>query len=679
MRRPSRSKIKASDVRAGGKTEAAPEIPELQALVAPPALCHDLPQALSQEWLVTNGIGGYASSTILGVNTRRYHGLLVAATRPPGGRAVMLAKVEETLVTPGARHDLSTNRYHRVIHPEGYHYQEEFRMDPWPAFIYRVAGIILEKRIRMIPGENTVLITYHLKESPGAIELIVRPLLACRDFRWVSQENPSFQTRFEQGPGTLILRPYEGLPALALHHGAELFEPAAYWYKNFEYPEEASTETAYHEDLYSPGQLVYLLRPAETAHLLASLDKTPPAHLEHLNTRLTEHRSRILQRIQSRPAGPWTKRLMAAAESFFAKANDGTRHLLSGYPWGTACGREALMALPGLALSTGQPEMAREILQNLISNCRDGLLPVRFTEEDASPEYDSVDASLWLFWATDRYLRATGDLRFVSRRLLDVLMDIVDYYVQGTQFHIVMDQDGLITTEGEELPLTWMDARAQGHAATPRQGKAVEVNLLWHHALMTMADLGERFNLRLRRQYARLAKLVRSNFVRSFWDDQRNCLYDVVHPARPDGAVRPNQLLALSLPYPVLNRQQGRALLETMSRELATPLGLRSLSPSDPAYQPQPGIHHQGCIWPWWWGHYLTAYLSVYGKTATTHGFVRQQLQQFHDELNRIGLLDSVPELFSPQPPHTPAGLPSHMLATSEILRIIHDCNIIDL
>src|SRR3989338_4977165 len=430
MRRPSRPRT--SDAPSRLAAEPRLDIPLPPALG--PALCRDLSRALGHEWLVTNGLGGYASSTIVGANTRRYHGLLVAATRPPGGRAVLLAKLEETVVMPGARYDLSTNRYPGVIHPEGFQYQEQFRMDPWPTFVYRLPGLVLEKQVCMLPQENTTVVSYTLRQASGAIELLLRPLIACRDFRWVSQENATFQTRVEQGPGTLVMHPYEGLPPLVLHHGAELFEPAAYWYKHFEYLEEVATEEVHDEDLYSPGQLLYLLRPGEAAQLIASTTRIPASHWSSLVPRATEWRGEILRRPLARGFGPLTTWLVHAADQVLVKALDGTRHVIAGYPDQPVSGRELLIGLLGLALATDQQEVARDLLQTMASHCRDGLLPVRFTEEDGSPEYDYVDTSLWLFWAVDRYVRATGDVRFVGRRLLDVLMDIADYYVQRTQF-----------------------------------------------------------------------------------------------------------------------------------------------------------------------------------------------------------------------------------------------------
>jgi len=679
-------------------------------LTAGPEQCHELGWALQQEWLVTNGLGGYASSTIVGVNTRRYHGLLVAATRPPGARVVLLAKLEETVVTPGTRYDLSTNRYAGVtpppvsrpeaasddgpfgpktgggvIHPEGFRYQEAFRLDPWPTFVYRIGGMVLEKQVSLVPGGHTTIVSYHLRDASGAIELILRPLVACRDFRWVSQENTTFRTRVEQTPGMIVLHPYEGLPPLVLHHGAELFEETGYWYKRFEYLAEAMTEAVHHEDLYSPGQLVYLLRPGETAELIASTDRALPSHGVQQVARATEARLAILRRARARRAGPLTTRLIGAAEQFLVKGAD-RRWCLAGYPWCSAGGRSALIALPGLTVATGQPEIARELLATMASHCRDGLLPVRFAEEDGSPQYDSVDTSLWLFWAVDRYLRATGDLRFISRRLLDVLMDIVDYYVQGTQFHILMDQDGLITTAGEERPLTWMDVRVDGRPVTLRSGKAIEVNALWYNALMTMADLGERFRLRLRRQYARLARLVKGNCARLFWNPERGCLYDVVGrpPAGvglpPDDAVRPNQLFAISLPYPLLSRARAKRLLEVVGRELVTPVGVRTLSPRHPAYQgrwagtqaQRDAASHQGCAWPWLLGAYWSGYLATYGQTVLGVGALRRALEPFRERLGDRGW-GTVPELFDGDPPQTGGGAVAHACAVAELLRLLHE------
>ena len=653
-------------------------------LVAGQDRCRDLDWALRQEWWLTNGLGGYAASTILGVNTRRTHGLLVAATQPPGGRAVLLAKLEETLVVPGARYDLSTNRYAGVLHPEGYRYQESFRLDPWPTFVYRIGDLLLEKSIVLLPQENTTVVSFWLREAADPLELILRPLVACRDFRWVSQENPTFRTRIEQGPGTLVIHPYEGLPPLILHHTAELFEPTAYWYKQFEYTAEASTDQASREDLYSPGQFVCLLRPGETAQLIATTSRIPCSHWGSLTARALEHQEAPRRRARALKAGPLTTRLVQAAESFLVKAADGARLVVAGHPGLPVSGRDLLIALPGLTLATGQPEAARDLLQTMAGHCRDGLLPVRFTEEDGTPEYDSVDTALWFFWAVHRYAHATGDWRFVGRRLLDVLMDIVDYYVQGTQFHIVMDQDGLITTARETLPLTWMDARVEGHPVTRRAGKAIEVNALWYHALMTMAELGERFRLRLARQYARLARLVRANAARAFWDASRGSCHDVIGPQALDSAVRPNQLLAVALPSPLFGRAQARQILDVVEQQLLTPVGLRTLSPGHSAYlgrwagpaAQREQARHRGCAWPWWLGPYWTASLAARGGDGRR--ILRQQLEGFRDRLDDGGW-GTVAELYDGDPPHLPGGAVASAVSVAELLRLIHEQGLTDL
>ncbi len=487
----------------------------------------------------------------------------------------------------------------------------------------------------------------------------------------------------------LVLHPYEGLPPLVLHHGAELFEPAAYWYKQFEYVDETQADAPCYEDLYSPGQLVYLLRPGERAQLVASLDRVPPSHWPHLTARAAAAQQVVWRRVRDQGAGPFTSRLIQTAASWLVKDPDGTRYLIAGYPGLPARGRDTLIALPGLTLATGQPEVARELFQMMASHCRDGLLPVRFAEEDGAPEYDSVDTSLWLFWAVDRYLRATGDARFVSRRLLDVLLDIVDYYVQGTQFHIVMDQDGLITTQGEELPLTWMDAQVDGLPLTPRAGKVVEVNALWYNALMVMADLGERFRLRLRRQYARLARLVRTNFVQAFWDAEQGCLVDVVGTragaggSGVDRAIRPNQLFALSLPYPLLSRVQAKRLLEVVGRELLTPVGVRTLAPGHPAYQgradgtpaQRAAAAQAGGAWPWLLGAYWGGYLATYGQTPAARTALSRAVERFQDQLGEGGW-GTIPEWYEGQAPHTPRGAPSQAWSVAELLRLLHETHL---
>lgn len=678
-------------------------LPHLRGIVCGQEVCRDVERGSAREWILTNGLGGYASSTVIGMNTRRYHGLLVAAAQPPVHRVVLLSKVEETVVTPAGRHELSANRYGGMVHPEGHRYLVEFRLDPWPTFFYRVGQILLEKSVFMLPGENATVVGYTLHAAPGTVELIVRPLTGFRNFQDLSEENDTLHPEIvERGADVLVLRPYENFPTLMIHHNAEIVEPSACWYNNFEYPREEKEGPALggdaaggahiREDLWSPGYLRYLLRVGESCTLVASMGRKGTGDFVFHRRRMENTQGMIAQQTVPPGSGPLAARLAWTADSFIAHRSlhePAEAYVLAGFPWLSSWGRDALIALPGLTLCTHRHDLARFVLETLASRARGGLIPVRFSEEDGSPEYDSADTSLWFVWAVWHYLRATRDLKFVSKRMLDPLQDILEGYLRGTEFGIGMDEDGLIRLREEEMPLTWMDARepsgdpeAPGRAVTPRSGKPVEVNALWYCALMIMGTLAERLQMKRAKAYSRLGRLVRQNFLRTFLSP-RGFLYDRVAPSGPDPSVRPNMLIACSLPYSPLSKAQAGRVLELVERHLLTPMGVRTLSPDHPAYRgryegdlkAKAHAYHQGTVWTWLIGPYVSAVCRARGLSRGTQAAIAAQIKPYRVHLEE-GALGMVAELFDGDPPHTPRGAPSSAWAVGEMLRAIKEAKL---
>lgn len=665
----------------------------LQPIVCGEAVCKDLPAASAKEWIITNGIGGYAASTILGMNTRRYHGLLVAAAQPPSGRMVALSKVEETVALPGGRFELSTNKYENVVHPEGYKYLVEFRLDPWPTFLYRIGDILLEKEIFLLPGENAVVIGYLLRAASGPVELCVRPLLALRDFRKLSRQNEELSPEIEQTANALMLHPYQDLPPMMFHHNAELVENSPCWYKNFEYDEGYGRSR---EDLWSFGILRYLLRAGESCALVVSLGRRGAGDLAFHSRRMENTQTVVAQNTHPPGKGALSARLSWTAESFFARRLHEGRPstemtMMAGFPWFSPWGRDALIALPGLALSTGRIDYARAVLQTLASHVKGGLIPVRFSELDGTPEYDSADTSLWFFWAVWHYWKTTKDVKFVSKKLLDAMQEILEGYLEGTHFGIGMDEDGLIRLSDEELPLTWMDAREPsegklpGRPITPRTGKPVEVNALWYCTLMIMAAFSEKLGLKKVQAYTRLARLVRQNFARGFVSP-RGYLYDRLTDDGPDATLRPNMLIAASLPFVPLSRAHGLAILSAVEKHLLTPAGIRSLDPAHPEYKgrfegdllSKARAYHQGTIWTWLIGPYASALCKFRGLTRATQSTIAAQVKPFLPHLEEA-CLGSVSELFDGDAPHLPRGGLSQAWSVGELLRVIREADLSEL
>jgi glycogen debranching enzyme, archaeal type, putative len=437
-------------------------------------ICTDLAAARTLEWLETNGIGGYASSTIIGLNTRRYHGLLVAATEPPAGRMVLLSKIEETVIVDGRRYDLSTNRYPGVIFPAGYSFLTEFRRNPCPTFVFHVEGIEIEKRIFMVQGENTVAVEYEFR-GPGC-KLELRPLIAFRDYHAVTHQNGALDPAYQNAAGVITLTPYPTLASLYIAHDCLDVQTTATWYFNFEYDIDLERGFTDREDLFNPFVARYDAAPGATVKIIASTERRQVADAPRL-----------------RPAADtFAATLTAAADQFIVKRGE-LETILAGYHWFCDWGRDTMIALPGLTLHTGRPEIARRILLAFAGLVDQGMLPNRFPDRGETPEYNTVDATLWMFEAVRAYAEHTGDWDFVKDSLYDVLTEIVDWHRRGTRFGIQVDADGLLRAGVPGVQLTWMDAKVGDLVVTPRRGKPVEIQALWYNALRIMESLAAGF------------------------------------------------------------------------------------------------------------------------------------------------------------------------------------------
>src|SRR6266849_8830330 len=423
--------------------------------------CGDLDAASRREWLETNGLGGFASSTITGLNTRRYHGLLVAATKPPVGRVVMLSKLEETLFIDGQSFELSANQYPGVVHPQGFRHLKQFRLDPFPVFTYEIEGIEIEKVVFMIYGENSTAVQYELKnnshpELPKNLRLEVRPLIAFRDYHSTTHENGSINSAVEQNPGVASVTPYQGLPALHLAHNADELRKTGEWYRNFEYDAERERGLDFSEDLFNPLVWRFDLHLRLPASVIASTEK-------HDVAPAAEYRQReITRRRTTATASPvedaFAQDLAAAADQYIVSRAD-ERTVIAGYHWFSDWGRDTMIALPGLTLPTGKHDVARSILRTFAKHVNQGMLPNRFPDAGETPEYNTVDATLWFFEAARAYLAYTGDEEFVRTELYPVFTDIISWHTRGTRYGIKLDSSGLLASGEPGVQLTCMDAK----------------------------------------------------------------------------------------------------------------------------------------------------------------------------------------------------------------------------
>ena len=639
-----------------------------------PDTCRDLGAALDREWLETNGLGGFASSTIAGLNTRRYHGMLVAATKPPVGRMVLLSKLEETLIIGGKSFELSTNQYPGVIHPQGYQYQTRFRLDPFPVFTYQVEGVEIEKSVFMVQGENTTVVQYQLKTPHTSVRLDVRPLIAFRDYHNTTHENGGLDPTVSADPGLASVAPYHGLPRLYLAYEADAVETTGQWYRNFEYRVEQERGLDYREDLFNPLVLRFELGVRSSAAIIASTEHHDVREASRLR------KGEIVRRTAIADAAPvkdeLLRSLVTAADQFIVARGE-QKTVIAGYHWFSDWGRDTMIALPGLTLVTGRFDVARSILLEFSKHVDQGMLPNRFPDAGEQPEYNTVDGTLWYFEAIRAYVDYTGDYEFVRKHLYDVLTEIITWHVRGTRYGIRVDDSGLLASGEPGVQLTWMDAKVGDWVVTPRYGKPVEIQALWYNALRTMEDCAARFGDSAgQKRFAKMATVARWSFNRLFWNENAGCLYDVVNGGPPDASIRPNQVLAVSLHHGMLSPERARAVVDVVARELLTPYGLRTLAPGDSRYVGHYGgdqyardsAYHQGTVWPWLLGTFLSAYVKVNGGTEEARMQAAKWLEPFRKHLREAGL-GQVSEILDGDLSHRPRGCIAQAWSVAELLR----------
>ncbi|MBK7392703.1 MAG: glycogen debranching enzyme family protein [Chloracidobacterium sp.] len=638
-------------------------------------ICRDLEQSGSREWLETNGIGGYASGTVAGAHTRRYHGLLVAATNPPLGRMLLLSKFEETLLINGERFELSSNQYPGEIHPEGYKYLTAFRLEPFPIWTFEVNGVELEKSIFMPHGENSVVCRWKIVDgSPINVSLELKPLLAFRDHHHLRQVNERFNEDYAVNDGVITVQPHAEMPLLHFAHNANGIEHQGHWYRHLEYAIERERGFDFKEDLFQPFSLTFDL--ASGVVVIASTDKHHASDAAVLEQTEIKRRAGLIIRAETDDESLWP--LILAADQFIVDRADG-QTVIAGYPWFSDWGRDTMIALPGLTLATKRPEIARSIILEFAKHISKGMIPNRFPDEGETPDYNTVDATLWFFEAIGAYGDATGDYEMIRIELYEKLVGIIDHHVAGTRYNIHVDSDGLLYAGETGTQLTWMDAKIGDWVVTPRIGKPVEIQALWHNALCIMESFAERFGDAERQaRYSEMAAICSDSFNGQFWNSTENCLFDVINGDEKDGSVRPNQIFAVSLTHSMLDAKRPRAVVKKVEGELLTPVGLRSLSPKDPHYVPiyigsphdRDAAYHQGTVWGWLIGHFVDAYRRVHSKDVRAEKRIDEILAGLGSHLSAAAI-GQVSEIFDGDPPHTARGCPAQAWSVAELLRVL--------
>jgi len=633
------------------------------------------------EWLVTNGIGGYGSGTVAGTISRGYHGLLVAAVQPPVDRRIMLVKLDETISLAGQTFDLATNRWASgAVAPNGCLNLESFTLDgSVPVWRYACADIVLDKRIWMRANANTTYVSYRLVAAPGPVELTLRAIVDNRVFHNTGQV--AWPVTVTPVPGGL--RVDSGIPGsavLTMLADTGTAEAAAERYEGYLLPAEAARGLNDVDTHVHAGTFTATLEVGQTLTFLGSAEDQPAIEADQLAARQAQD-AQLLEAWQaSRPPGagvapPWVARLVLAADQFVvARATpdqpDG-RSVIAGYHWFEDWGRDTMISLPGLTLATGRPQIAAGVLRAFAQFVDQGMLPNRFPDAGTSPAYNTIDATLWYFQAIRGYLEATGDDGLL-RGLWPTLQSIVDWHLKGTRYNIKVDPaDGLLAGGQPGVQLTWMDAIVGDHVITPRIGKPIEVNALWYNALRAMALFGARLGEPVD-DYVRQAEAAAAGFAR-FWNPATGYCYDVLDgPSGNEANLRPNQLIAISLPEPLLDAAQQQAVLATCLHALLSSRGLRSLAPNDPGYvgsyagdqSHRDGAYHQGTVWGWLIGPLVAAHLRVHGDADAALGL----LAPFGDHLAAAGL-GTVSEIFDGNAPFTPQGCIAQAWSVGEALR----------
>jgi len=672
----------AAPATARGGPVNAPQTPA--PIELPREVCTLYPRASRLEWLLTNGTGGFAMGTVAGSNTRRYHGLLVASLHPPVARVVTLARLEETALTPRGAVPLSVNQYPNTLYPDGYTRLARFSLDDGPVWTWSVNGVEVERRVLLVPGEQTVVVRY---ASSAPLRLRLEPLLAFRDYHALTHRNPDAWTGFEErmlAKGRVVrFQPYASLPSLRLAHRGDAFVGAPEWHENVEYLEELDRGLDFREDLLLAGSFELELAPGRPQLVAATVESGASLDLEALGALFsravrTSAPARVARRSDDLAEG--RTRLERAADAYLVRRADRSATVIAGYPWFTDWGRDTMISLPGLLVARGRLDLAREVLEGFLAHLDGGLVPNRFPDAAGPAEYNTVDATLFMFQAVHAWEQAGGSPAFVRDVFYPAACSIVDAHLRGTHHGIHVDpRDGLLVAGGSGTNLTWMDARVNGVPVTPRHGKPVEVNALWYNALR----LSERWARQLgdgprARSFGREADLVSGAFDRAFWNDARRCCFDVVLPEGPDPRLRPNQLLAVGLPFPLLDGRRRAMVLETVEAALVTPVGLRTLARGDPGYRAsyrggpaeRDAAYHQGLVWPWLLGPYVDALFAVRGDSAETRTRARATVASLVGRME-TGCLGQLPECFEPEPPFRPVGAPAQAWSVAEVLRVL--------
>jgi len=633
----------------------------------------------SKEWIYSNGLGGYASSTITGCNTRRYHGLLVASFNHPTGRRVLVSKTEETIVDKrGNILELATNQYNAAVQPEGYKYLTSFERKPFPVAHFKALTAELSKIIVMLQGSNTTVVEY-CNTGTEAYELRATVFLSNRDYHSLLKETNEYNFWTESFEYHKKIYAYYGAKHVFIKHGNGEWQPKNYWHKNYEYTAEKERGLDFNEDCFAAGEIIYQMQPGGKAHLIFSTDE---AMMKKEGDSLKKKELKCQQQLLSNSGDVFLDDLIAAGNQFIVqRSSTQSASIIAGYHWFADWGRDTMIAMRGLCIATGKKELAQSIVKTFLQYLNGGMLPNRFPDWGEDPEYNTIDATLWLFIVLHDYHQKFDELDFI-KNIFPQLTSIIEAHTKGTRYQIHVTEEGLLYGGEGNTQLTWMDARVNDYEVTPRHGCPVEINMLWYNALKIYDAFAMEFKNKNR--YASYIKLFEQNFKRYFLNAQ-GYLNDVVIPnVSADESIRPNMIYAVSLPYTVLSKEEQQNIVAIVQQELLTDYGLRTLQTSDPDFKPvyqgdawqRDNAYHQGTVWPFLMGEFFTAYLKMNKQSAASIKQIQQWILPLKAHFYNDNCIHGISEIFDGGQPSTGKGTIHQAWSVSALIKVLTDIKI---
>ena len=657
------------------------------AIISIPLDKKNVEDLLTKEWLLTNNRGGYASSTIIGCNTRRYHGLLIGSLTPPANRIMALANCLEMVILNGDVFNLSTFEFSGKFAPAGFTYLKRFYQDGTVHFDYQLPQFQMTKSIYLLRDADMVALVYDFTVVKSPLEFVLRPFVGLRDFHALQKSYAHISASWLE-TGLLVRHDIPGSCELFLRCPSMNFEKDQQWWFNFKYRNDEQRGQDFAEDLWTPGffkgtidspnRIVCWANLGISGKTVTGLDMD----IETVRQDLRSHDDNIL--VAAGNKDEKIRKLYLAADQFIAKrqsseGGESRTTILAGFPWFADWGRDAFIALPGLLLSSGRFEEAKSVLTTFAAAADEGMIPNRFDDHSNTAYFNSVDASLWFINAAFQYLKVSGDSETFIQQLLPVIRGVIDSYQNGTRLDIHADCDGLITAGDEQTQLTWMDAKYDGVAFTPRCGKAVEINALWYNALSWLAKFYDSSDdMENAKHYRDMADNVSTRFSELFWNREAECLYDCILPdGSADASLRPNQIFAVSLPFSPLSPEQQKCVVDSVQKNLLTPFGLRTLNVEDNRYKgvyegPQKErdqAYHQGTVWPYLLGAFVESYLKVNDSSQKNKKKAAEFIRPLLQYMKKDGCLGQLCEIFDGDPPHKPKGCIAQAWSVAELIR----------